>query len=107
MLLLSLVVVPVLLCLVYRLLPSYTVGPWVIFKFAGDLFQIPVIVFWLVWTLALRSRSINTMARGRKMILVTVGAFVSIVVGLGLAVLGVNLFIGLTAVFGVMNYQVS
>ena len=101
------VLAPFVLCLLYAAFPLGGIGPVVIIKYIADLFLLSALTFWAVWTGWLSLQIGRSLSRVR-LVLTVVGAIVlSLFLGIVTATLSVNLFIGLTDTFGIMDYLLS
>jgi hypothetical protein len=85
--------VPLLLCAIYKLGDFGTVGPWVLITGLFNLAALPI--------LAIHSVEGLTRRRGLNAVLLAL-AFTA---GIGCAVLGMNIFIGVTWLFGLFDYS--
>jgi hypothetical protein len=88
--------VPLLLCLIFLVLPLGTIGPVVFFKMLFDLVMNPFLVWWIVAPEEPSEAStVSLFLKG----------VVSVVGGTAFTAFGVNLSIGLTMVMGLMDYD--
>jgi hypothetical protein len=102
------IALPLALCIIFKFFPLGSIGPFVLFYFLAAVFVTPFLLFRLIGlfvnnTSSLKRGSESTCDIFSVLSVLFIGA--SIIVGGFLGVLSGNLFIWLTAVFGIMDYQ--
>ena len=84
---------PIVLCLAFKYFPLGSIGPFVPITGVINVFSLPIILY-----LSFKPYCKNTI--WKIILIITAVAF-----GLILAVIGMNIFIWLTGIFGIMDYQ--
>ena len=99
---------PVFLCVSFKLLPLGSIGPLVFFYGIFQLLISPMLVFRLIIQIFSKSNTVNNTCKTDlgypKHIFIAI-VIVSIALGMIAGIIGWNLFIELTRVFGLMDYQ--
>jgi hypothetical protein len=102
------IALPLALCIIFKFFPLGSIGPLVLFYFLAAVFVTPFLLFRLIGsfvnnTSASKRSSESTCDIFSVFFVLFIGS--SLIVGVFLGVLSGNLFIWLTAVFGIMDYQ--
>jgi hypothetical protein len=108
--------IPFLLCIIFIIVPNGSIGPIVLIFGVSYFFIAPILVYRLIMFLLANDKLPAIANLIRKLIVKEnekVGVFiltfslifVSIILGLIVAVIGLNIFIGLTYYFGLKNYD--
>lgn len=87
------IVLPIILCILFRLFPLGSVGPFVPITGVINIFALPILSYMAMGRIEIANR--HKIAR----------IIAAIVSGAILAIIGMNLFMFISSIFGIMDYQ--